>query len=560
MRKISLLIALIWLGQLYGQSAAAPSLPKKLIRISTPKMSINAEDPNVLLLKMEFNGAIPKSRLSSIKLENISSISLVYSRYKLSETFDQLTLNGQRMDKLYSELPSLKNNTDIQWYWVEQTGCDDPEACNDYFHGFVITLKSEIEILKRETEIDLLEYYTSMYEGSTDTKKMDSLIIARKLPLIKVCDTVVTRRVNKQNRMAKIKGWDSEDKLKLNKNFRDELELAGSYSFDLILNKKGKFELQDNNEESFNHATKIIRYLNDNLQLSAARFNNKKINTKVSITLEQNGRKLKINTMQEPILPDNQPFELNKFLYTVERNIRCEYMDTSGGKRIHHRMVSQSYVTPDLIFKVFDRNKQWKNCLIVTDVTGSMYPYLAQFQLWHKLHLMANSGNHDFVFFNDGDNKPDHVKEMGSVGGIYYVNADNYDELNTTMTKSMRKGGGGDCPENNIEAVLDGLKKNPNCKEVIMIADNAATPRDLALLDQVKVPIRLVLCGTQFGINTDYLNMIRKNKGSIHTIENDLKDLGTMLEGETIEIEGNTYILNNGNFVLKPANSIVKSR
>ncbi len=549
MRKIALIIALVFFVNLQSQTTTpTPSLPKKLLRISTPKMAIDKEDSNILLLKMEFNGAIPKSRLSSIKLETIQSISLIYSRYKLSEMFDQLTLNSQRMDKLYNAIPGLKDNRNIQWYWVEQTGCENPEACGDYFHGFVITLKSEESTLKRTTELDLLSYYTSMYEGSTDTKKMDSLIVARKLPMKKLCDTSISRTFNTRNKMARIKGWNEDNSSKLFKYLNEELGDSGIYHLHLILNDKSKFEFLEE-EDPIGKPAKVLKVLNNELKLTCARYKNKKIGTYVILNIDLNKVKNKITFIQTPLLPDGIAFHLDEFLYAESKTIHCEYMDSTAGKTTG--LISYSGKTPDLIFRVFDRNKQWQNCLIATDVTGSMYPYLAQFQLWHKLHLMANSGNHDFVFFNDGDMTPDHIKITGSVGGIYYVNADSYEALNETMLTSMQNGGGGDCPENNIEAVLEGLRKNPSCKEVIMIADNWATPRDLSLLEKVKVPIRLVLCGAQYGINTAYLDMIRKNKGSIHTIEKDLYNLATMMDGQSIDIDGQHFILKDGKFILQ---------
>jgi hypothetical protein len=82
-----------------------------------------------------------------------------------------------------------------------------------------------------------------------------------------------------------------------------------------------------------------------------------------------------------------------------------------------------------------------------------------------------------------------------------------------------------------------------------MIADNWATPRDLELLNQVKVPIRLILCGTWAGINTDYLDMIKKNGGSIHTIKSDIENLQKLNEGEVIDILGVSYMIKDGRFI-----------
>ena len=182
------------------------------------------------------------------------------------------------------------------------------------------------------------------------------------------------------------------------------------------------------------------------------------------------------------------------------------------------------YAPTNVVTEVLNRNSQWENCLVVTDVTGSMYPYLAQFLLWHQKNLDIRKGNHDFVFFNDGDNIRDDLKIVGKVGGIYYKKTALYDTLKSKMSLAMQSGFGGDGPENNIEAILFGLEKYPNCKEVILIADNFASPCDMKLLQKIKVPVHVILCGAN-SINVEYIKIAKKTKGSIHTIEQDLYNL-----------------------------------
>jgi hypothetical protein len=145
MKTTFLCIALFCYQLSIAQLVNNPLLPNGLKRVSTPKFNIDNITPNTILLPMEFNGADSKAKLVGIKTEEISSISLVYTRYKLSETFNQLALNTQRMQRLYAALPALKSNTAVQWYWVEQTNCDDAALCTDFFHGFVIKLKDKIK-------------------------------------------------------------------------------------------------------------------------------------------------------------------------------------------------------------------------------------------------------------------------------------------------------------------------------------------------------------------------------------------------------------------------------
>ncbi|MFM6983678.1 MAG: hypothetical protein ACKOXF_06070 [Chitinophagaceae bacterium] len=79
-------------------SAQSRALPGNLHKFSAPKLAVNTSDPNLVILETGFNGAIPKSKLEKIPVDQIESITLAYSKYKLSETFDQMALNQQRMD------------------------------------------------------------------------------------------------------------------------------------------------------------------------------------------------------------------------------------------------------------------------------------------------------------------------------------------------------------------------------------------------------------------------------------------------------------------------------
>ena len=410
MKTLHVIVLMVCVTISNAQNTADTSfMPTKLKRISTPKAVINPNDERTVLLSMEFNGAIPTEKLHSINTNNIVSISLVYTRYKFNELFNQMNLNAERMLKLHALAPALNTNKNIQWYWVEQTGCDSPEGCNDYFHGFIITLKSEKEELKRETEIDLLSYYMNMLEGKTDDKKMDSIITARKLNLVKVCDTIVTRTKNSKNKMAMIGGWSTKNRTKLARYLHRELRNTGIYNLQLILNQYGKLSLVDE-ENQPNKATEIVQLLNDKLPKTPAKYNKKRISSKLVITIDATSSDVTIGIFQQPILPNGLLFNLDSFLYTTTKTVHCEYIDTAIERinKINYRKYTKD--ASELILTVFDRNSQWENCLIATDVTGSMYPYLAQFQLWHKLNLVANSGNHDFVFFNDGNLTPDHAK------------------------------------------------------------------------------------------------------------------------------------------------------
>lgn len=201
------------------------------------------------------------------------------------------------------------------------------------------------------------------------------------------------------------------------------------------------------------------------------------------------------------------------------------------------------------VYKIFVRNK-WKNMTVATDFTGSMSPYIGQVLLWYKL-TFATKDFSEFVFFNDGDRASDSQKKTGKTGGIYYCNSNNKDTVLQTAFRCSRNGFGGDIQENNIEACLLAIERNPGLKEIIMIADNWAPMRDYALLSKIKIPVHVIICGLEpgFGINTEYLDLARHTKGSVHTIEEDISGLAKIAEGKSIEIGGSEYRLMAGRFI-----------
>ncbi|MBI3233662.1 MAG: hypothetical protein HYZ42_06410 [Bacteroidetes bacterium] len=190
-------------------------------------------------------------------------------------------------------------------------------------------------------------------------------------------------------------------------------------------------------------------------------------------------------------------------------------------KQVEEFIKSQGGLNDSTAYKIFDRHPEWKKSLVVMDWTSSMYPYGASVVLWHSLHY-NKSGIKFYTFFNDGDNKPEYAKTLGNAGGIYHAKADNLDEVIKLFKYVMSKGTGGDISENDMEALLKAMREYPDFNEIILIADNNACIRDFVLSDSINVPVKIILCGTQNGINPAYLNLAAKTKGSLHTIEEDI--------------------------------------
>jgi hypothetical protein len=195
-----------------------------------------------------------------------------------------------------------------------------------------------------------------------------------------------------------------------------------------------------------------------------------------------------------------------------------------------------------VIYKVLDRNQQWKNMLLVSDWTGSNYQYAAQSIYWHMLN-MDKSGIKYFAFFNDGDAASEYDKKVGKTGGLYFAPADKTRKVVGAFKLSMRKGLGGEIPENDVEAIIKSVAEYPDTDEVVLVADNSPF-RDFELIDQVKVPVHVILQGAEWGINPQYVNLAYLTGGSMHTAKKDYPP-EFFAKGDTlIVIDGYKFSLN----------------
>ncbi len=215
------------------------------------------------------------------------------------------------------------------------------------------------------------------------------------------------------------------------------------------------------------------------------------------------------------------------------------------------------------LYRILSLNKISQSDLIAVDLTGSMSPYAKQVFNW--LILRAGKDTLCYSFFNDGDRKADNIKITGNTGGIYLQRTSVVDSVLYTANQCISGGGGGDAPENNIEAIIKGLQAFKKCKRVVMVADNWAPMRDYSWMSEVKKPVTVVLCGTQWGEtsyppNPQYLDLARATGGTIHTIEEDLKELHKLREGDSITFGGYVYVIQAGKFVFrKSVDKVYKS-
>lgn len=209
-------------------------------------------------------------------------------------------------------------------------------------------------------------------------------------------------------------------------------------------------------------------------------------------------------------------------------------------------LTSNQFKFPDsTVFKVLERNSHWNNMLIVNDWTASMYQFGSQAVLWYKAQLSSKKVSR-FAFFNDGDNK-----KLIKGKGIYFADPKNIDQVIQVMQKVQKNGNGGDSPEKYIEALLTSVDKTKEFNELILIADNKSSIKDLAQLKELKVPVRVLICGITKGetIKHDYLQLASTTNGSIHTIQEDIYDVADIKEGERVKILEVEYQRTKGRIV-----------
>ncbi|MFK7795937.1 MAG: collagen binding domain-containing protein [Aureispira sp.] len=258
------------------------------------------------------------------------------------------------------------------------------------------------------------------------------------------------------------------------------------------------------------------------------------------------------------LLANKRPIPIKRTL-RIRKAIRAKTRFVEQQLRLNPNYAKES---KQPILAVLQRHAAlWKGKVVVTDVTESMRPYLDQVLIWHQLRLQKGEPI-SYVFFNDGDKKMASAKVIGKTGGIYTCKGtwQQMDTILQVMHKAMGCGlGGGEPPENDLEAVLAGVQQRSDVQELILIADSYSRVRDMDLLHQVKVPVRIILCGAEEqnsfyptlkpDINEEYLTIAHRTKGSIHTLQQDILNLSETQEGEIVEIGEHRYLLSNRQFI-----------
>jgi Leucine-rich repeat (LRR) protein len=117
-------------------------------------------------------------------------------------------------------------------------------------------------------------------------------------------------------------------------------------------------------------------------------------------------------------------------------------------------------------------------------------------------------------------------------------------------------GSGGDRQENDIEAILESIKRYPNHSEIILIADNLACIRDIELATKIDKPVRVIVCGylPQVGVNPHLVYLAKVTKGGLYTLSSDIENLrvDVLASGEIKSNRDNRFAVSPLNCSPKP--------
>ncbi|MEO0404689.1 MAG: hypothetical protein AAF193_07440, partial [Bacteroidota bacterium] len=372
--------------------------------------------------------------LDELRFQTVTEVSLVYSEWKTSQNFDQQALNESRRKALMLAWPELFEQDMIHWRFLEQTDAQNKSEAQLLPHGYLITYRPKATSEMGEAE---LNEYNALLESTPPRLAVESELLL------------------------------GSEVISLESYTAAEAPISiGDWTNYLIAGSAGYFKKDEQLEFKFDIDPKG-RVINVEVtgSESLVKFFQKRLrNSEMWKPATRSGAAV---TSSEAI---SLTYDHSANTYHFDWNALPAFMDSKA-------MTNRANLRNSTISTVMDRN-HWQDMAVVIDVTGSMYPYTADFTLWTR--LAENMGSIKCITaFNDGDKTPDGAKITGEVGGIYSRSVRHFEDIQDIITVAMRNGGGGDAPENNIEASIKTLDEFGDVQEIVMIADNFATPRDL---------------------------------------------------------------------------------
>ncbi len=198
--------------------------------------------------------------------------------------------------------------------------------------------------------------------------------------------------------------------------------------------------------------------------------------------------------------------------------------------------------------------------LLVADWTGSMYSYTPAVLNYFRIH---SGGIKYLALFNDGDGKPD--GKIGESYGVHYVNnPSNLSSIIKVADETKKAGGGGDGPENDVEAIWRSIKhfssgtkwesryggeifvkkKSGGITKIVLVADGSSQVKDMSELHKVKYPVHVIFCKKSGSYASDYLEIAYQTGGTVVS-ESSIADF-TSSKKTTVTFNDKTYKRSSG--------------
>ncbi|SFE21336.1 hypothetical protein [Spirosoma endophyticum] len=194
---------------------------------------------------------------------------------------------------------------------------------------------------------------------------------------------------------------------------------------------------------------------------------------------------------------------------------------------ISRQMTDGDFGDDSTSYQILTRNlRRWPDAVIVCDLTSSMYPYTTQLFAWFKKNARHPSIK-GIVFFTDCDSLGLQTRPGGPAGRMFVTRSwESTTALPMLLEAARNTVQNKDDAENDVAALLFAQQEFPDARHLILLADNISTVKDMALLNTVRKPVHVVLCGTTgsdtaLAFQPDYYVIANQTNGSLHTLEDD---------------------------------------
>lgn len=518
---LCLLIFFLFLEKPHAQIVRIDYLMETVPQLVAP-ISNTPLAQNQYPISMHYGSAQIKNLdiITKLKRKTITRIDLIYTAYKRSNKFEQHSLNRQRIQTLKRHFPIVFDNNLIQWNFIEQQ-TTDYQMAEDLFHGFMVYTTEPAEVSAPNS--------STISESSNGRSKLsteEEIVIIKKI-------------------LEEAFGSSSG-------TFASESPLSGgggTYEAPKTIIKIDTLISERVIKNTTRRFTGLYLPRNKRLLEKGKRFKRPglfKLRKKESLDPDPALDK----TVYDTTFTESEIYEEGSTTRSIISTLsKSGYSGGWSPARSSYRQHLQDTV----VLRVLEKRKtRWENHIIVEDVTGSMYPYIAQTFIWRRNNFERLNAP-PFVFFNDGDTGPNGYEHIGNIKGIYDIQDDSIEVVEEVCYSTMRKGSGRDAPENNLEAVIKALKKYPDNEGIVMIADNFAPVKDIKLLSKIDIPIQIILCGVERSggrIHADYLKIAIKTKGAIYTMNDDFEALSELEGGNTIKIGDQKFKLTGDELLL----------